>query len=117
MCVSRYSAGVALFPKEITLEAFSVVVTQMLGLSLGISYDDPMKCQCSETICIMNPEAVQFTGVKTFSNCSLSDFKNFISNMGARCLQNKPQMQINPRPVCGNGIVEGNEVCDCGNET
>lgn len=58
----------------------------------------------------------QSTGMKVFSNCSLSDFEHFISNVGAKCLQNKPQMQTSPRPVCGNGRVEGNEICDCGTE-
>ncbi|XP_075853484.1 disintegrin and metalloproteinase domain-containing protein 32-like isoform X2 [Microcebus murinus] len=89
MCVTRYSAGIVLYPKEITLEAFSIIVTQLLALSMGISYDDPKKCQCSESTCIMNPDAI--------------------------CLQNKPQMQIRARAVCGNAVVEGNEVCDCGN--
>uniref|UniRef100_A0A2K5CV88 ADAM metallopeptidase domain 32 n=1 Tax=Aotus nancymaae TaxID=37293 RepID=A0A2K5CV88_AOTNA len=116
MCITRYSAGVAFYPKEVTLETFSVIVTQMLALNLGISYDDPKKCQCSESICIMNPEAMQSNGVKTFSSCSLRNFQNFISNMGAKCLQNKPQMQGVRRPVCGNGRLEGNEVCDCGTE-
>ncbi|XP_033087653.1 disintegrin and metalloproteinase domain-containing protein 32 isoform X5 [Trachypithecus francoisi] len=117
MCITRYSAGVALYPKEITLEAFSVIVTQMLALSLGISYDDPKKCRCSESICIMNPEALQSNGVKTFSSCSLRSFQNFISNVGAKCLQNKPQMQKkSPKPVCGNGRLEGSEICDCGTE-
>ncbi|XP_054184828.1 disintegrin and metalloproteinase domain-containing protein 32 isoform X8 [Homo sapiens] len=105
------------YPKEITLEAFAVIVTQMLALSLGISYDDPKKCQCSESTCIMNPEVVQSNGVKTFSSCSLRSFQNFISNVGVKCLQNKPQMQKkSPKPVCGNGRLEGNEICDCGTE-
>ncbi|XP_047626193.1 disintegrin and metalloproteinase domain-containing protein 32 [Phacochoerus africanus] len=116
MCVTSYSAGIALYPREITLEAFSIIVTQMLGLSLGISYDDPKKCQCSGAICIMNPKALQSSGVKTFSSCSLSDFENFISNVGAQCLQNKPQMQSPPASICGNGRVEINEICDCGTE-
>uniref|UniRef100_A0A4X1VWW7 ADAM metallopeptidase domain 32 n=1 Tax=Sus scrofa TaxID=9823 RepID=A0A4X1VWW7_PIG len=116
MCVTSYSAGIALYPREITLEAFSIIVTQMLGLSLGISYDDPKKCQCSGAICIMNPKALQSSGVKTFSSCSLSDFENFISNVGAQCLQNKPQMQMPPASICGNGRVEINEICDCGTE-
>ncbi|KAM9194456.1 disintegrin and metalloproteinase domain-containing protein 32 [Dugong dugon] len=115
MCDSHYAAGVALYPKEITLEAFSVIVTQLLGLSLGLSYDDPKECHCSGAICLMNPEAMQSSGVKTFSNCSLSDFENFISNVGARCLQNKPQMQVRAS-VCGNRKVEANEICDCGSE-
>ncbi|XP_007933251.1 disintegrin and metalloproteinase domain-containing protein 32 [Orycteropus afer afer] len=114
MCDSRYSAGIALYPKDITLEAFSVIVTQLLGFSLGLTYDDPKECHCSGArICVMNPEAMQSSGVKTFSNCSLNDFKNFILNVGARCLQNKPQMQ-RKAPICGNRKVEGNEVCDCG---
>ncbi|XP_045635243.1 disintegrin and metalloproteinase domain-containing protein 32 [Ursus americanus] len=116
MCVTHYSAGIALYPKEITLEAFSIIVTQMIGLSLGISYDDTKKCHCSGAICIMNPEAMRSSGVKTFSSCSLSDFENFISNMGAKCLQNKPQMQTGPASICGNGKVERGEVCDCGTE-
>ncbi|XP_069924680.1 disintegrin and metalloproteinase domain-containing protein 32 isoform X1 [Oryctolagus cuniculus] len=104
------------YPKEMTLEAFSVVVSQMLALSLGISYDDPKKCHCSEAICIMNPRAMTSSGAKTFSNCSLSDFESFISNQHASCLQNKPQMQSQRRAVCGNGRVETGEVCDCGSE-
>ncbi|XP_021537230.1 disintegrin and metalloproteinase domain-containing protein 32-like [Neomonachus schauinslandi] len=116
MCVTHYSAGIALYPKEITLEAFSIIVTQMLGLSLGISYDDTMKCRCSGAICIMNPEAMRSSGMKTFSSCSLSDFENFISNMGAKCLQNKPQMRRTMVAICGNGKVELGEACDCGTE-
>ncbi|XP_045443740.1 disintegrin and metalloproteinase domain-containing protein 32 [Pipistrellus kuhlii] len=116
MCSARSSAGIALYFEDITLEAFSVIVTQMLGLNLGISYDDSNKCQCSGAICVMNPEAVQSSGVKTFSNCSLSDFKSFTLNMDAKCLQNKPQMQVLPRAVCGNGKVETPEDCDCGTE-
>ncbi|XP_064128011.1 disintegrin and metalloproteinase domain-containing protein 32 [Loxodonta africana] len=103
------------YPKEITSEAFSVTVAQLLGLSLGLSYDEPEECHCSGAICIMTPEAMQSSGVKTFSNCSLSDFENFISNVGARCLQNKPQMQVRAS-VCGNHKVEANEICDCGSE-
>ncbi|XP_034503442.1 disintegrin and metalloproteinase domain-containing protein 32 isoform X2 [Ailuropoda melanoleuca] len=100
MCVTQYSAGIAL----------------MIGLSLGISYDDTKNCHCSGAICVMNPEAVRSSGVKTFSSCSLSDFENFVSNMGAKCLQNKPQMQTGPASICGNGKVERGEVCDCGTE-
>lgn len=59
----------------------------------------------------------QSNGVKTFSSCSLRSFQNFISNVGAKCLQNKPQMQgKSPKPVCGNGRLEGSEMCDCGTE-
>ncbi|XP_034376408.1 disintegrin and metalloproteinase domain-containing protein 32-like [Arvicanthis niloticus] len=116
MCTTHYSAGITMYPKDMTLEAFSVILTQMLGLSLGISYDDTAKCHCSESVCIMNPRAMQFAGVKSFSNCSLNDFEHFKLNEGAKCLQNKPQMQRHPRAVCGNGQVEEGESCDCGTE-
>lgn len=56
------------------------------------------------------------SGVKTFSSCSLSAFENFISNMGARCLQNKPRMRKSAVALCGNGRVEIGEDCDCGTE-
>ncbi|XP_069924687.1 disintegrin and metalloproteinase domain-containing protein 32-like isoform X1 [Oryctolagus cuniculus] len=114
ICATGYSAGIAVYPKEMTLEAFSVVVSQMLALSLGISYDDPKKCHCSEANCIMNQRAMTSSGVKTFSSCSLIDFQSFISNEGASCLQNKPQIQRQAKAVCGNGITEGSEICDCG---
>ncbi|XP_012787786.1 disintegrin and metalloproteinase domain-containing protein 32 [Sorex araneus] len=114
-CFDHYSAVIALYPKQVTLEEFSVIVTQMLGISLGISYDDIRECQCSGLFCIMNPEAMRFSGVKTFSSCSLSDFENFILNSGAKCLQNKPQLKATG-PSCGNGIVESGEQCDCGSE-
>ncbi|XP_048186483.1 disintegrin and metalloproteinase domain-containing protein 32 [Perognathus longimembris pacificus] len=117
MCISQYSVGIALYSREMALEAFSVSVTQMLGINLGLSYDDPQKCHCLEAVCIMSPKAMQSSVLKTFSNCSQSDFQAFISNIGSKCLQNKPQMQAKPPPtVCGNNIVEGNEDCDCGPE-
>ena len=55
----------------------------------------------------------QFLGVKTFSNCSVSDFQRFTLNVGVDCLLNKPQIQ--ERAVCGNRIKEGAKACDCGN--
>lgn len=35
--------------------------------------------------------------------------------MGARCLQNKPQIQW-MQAICGNGKLENGEICDCGTE-
>ena len=35
----------------------------------------------------------------------------------ARCLNNTPSLDsILGAPVCGDGIVEGDEVCDCGGQ-
>ncbi|XP_038602954.1 disintegrin and metalloproteinase domain-containing protein 2 isoform X3 [Tachyglossus aculeatus] len=115
MCERKYSGGVAIFLKEISLEAFSVVIAQLLGLSMGIQYDVVSKCQCSGAVCVMNPEAVLISGVKVFSSCSYGAFESFILKTKGECLQNKPHLDPSYRaPICGNSVVETDEECDCG---
>ncbi|XP_044515471.1 disintegrin and metalloproteinase domain-containing protein 32-like [Gracilinanus agilis] len=116
MCILHYAAGIVLYPKGITVEAFSVIIAQLLGISLGIKYDSK-KCRCFKSTCVMRPEAVFSSGIKVFSQCSLNDFQNFISKTGATCLKNQPNLKISARAnvgVCGNYIVEEGETCDCG---
>ncbi|XP_074837667.1 disintegrin and metalloproteinase domain-containing protein 32-like [Carettochelys insculpta] len=116
MCLRKYAGGVALYQKAVTLETFSVIVAQLLGLSLGITYDHSRDCQCSGSICIMNTKAVHFNGVKAFSSCSIRDFKSFIKYRGGDCLSNRPYLNLTYKraSVCGNRIVERGEQCDCG---
>lgn len=45
-------------PKAISLESFATILAQLLSLSMGIAYDDIDTCQCPESICIMNPDAM-----------------------------------------------------------
>uniref|UniRef100_A0A7N5KS01 Disintegrin and metalloproteinase domain-containing protein 2 n=1 Tax=Ailuropoda melanoleuca TaxID=9646 RepID=A0A7N5KS01_AILME len=117
MCDSHYGGGVALHPRTISLESLAVIIAQLLSLSMGIAYDDINKCQCSGTVCIMNPEAIHSSGVKIFSNCSKEDFAHFISKPKSQCLQNQPHLDASYKAaVCGNGQVEQGEQCDCGNE-
>ncbi|XP_008708179.1 disintegrin and metalloproteinase domain-containing protein 2-like, partial [Ursus maritimus] len=104
-------------PRTISLESLAVIIAQLLSLSMGIAYDDINKCQCSGTVCIMNPEAIHSSGVKVFSNCSMEDFAHFISKPKSQCLQNQPHLDASYKAaVCGNGQVEQGEQCDCGNE-
>uniref|UniRef100_A0A8C3T038 Uncharacterized protein n=1 Tax=Chelydra serpentina TaxID=8475 RepID=A0A8C3T038_CHESE len=115
LCLRNYSGGVALYQRTITLETFSVIIAQLLGLSLGIAYDDSRDCQCSGYTCIMHTKAVHSSGTKAFSNCSIDDFQSFIANGEGECLLNKPYLNASYRaPVCGNKIVEQGEDCDCG---
>uniref|UniRef100_A0A8I3X5V4 Disintegrin and metalloproteinase domain-containing protein 2 n=1 Tax=Callithrix jacchus TaxID=9483 RepID=A0A8I3X5V4_CALJA len=118
MCDADHAGGVVLHPRTISLESLAVILAQLLSLSMGITYDDIHKCQCSGGVCIMNPEAIHFSGVKTFSNCSFEDFAHFISKQKSQCLHNQPRLDplYKQQPVCGNTILEAGEECDCGTE-
>ncbi|GAB5570297.1 disintegrin and metalloproteinase domain-containing protein 18-like isoform X2 [Prionailurus iriomotensis] len=58
------------------------------------------------------------SGIKIFSNCSMHDYRNFVSKYEAKCLQNFSNLQpsYQNQSVCGNGILEPNEECDCGSK-
>ncbi|XP_074143414.1 disintegrin and metalloproteinase domain-containing protein 2 [Sminthopsis crassicaudata] len=115
LCERSYAGIVAMYSRTLTLEAFSVIIAQLLGNSMGLAYDDVENCHCTRPVCIMNPEAVKSNGVKVFSTCSMEDFKNFVSTKKAECLQNRPHLDPSYRSsTCGNGILETGEECDCG---
>ncbi|KFO22069.1 Disintegrin and metalloproteinase domain-containing protein 5 [Fukomys damarensis] len=64
-CNPKLAIGIALYPKTITVEAFSVVLVQLLGINLGLTYDNIHNCHCPGTTCIMNPEAITLTFLAT----------------------------------------------------
>lgn len=106
-CDNQYGGGVALYPGSLNLESLAVIMAQLLSVGMGIAYDDINKCQCSGAICIMNPEAIHSTGVKSFSNCSMEDFADFISKPSAQCLRNQPRSDPPYKAaVCGTREVE-----------
>uniref|UniRef100_A0A8C0B5T0 ADAM metallopeptidase domain 32 n=1 Tax=Buteo japonicus TaxID=224669 RepID=A0A8C0B5T0_9AVES len=112
----RDAAG-AVYQGAVTLESFSVLLAQLLGRSLGISYDDSRDCRCPGRICLMSPEALHVSGAKAFSSCSIGDFETFLKHNGGTCLFNRPRLtglSYRRVAVCGNGIVERGEQCDCG---
>uniref|UniRef100_A0A8I5NXV9 ADAM metallopeptidase domain 18 n=1 Tax=Papio anubis TaxID=9555 RepID=A0A8I5NXV9_PAPAN len=118
ICNESYDAGIAMYPDAIDLEGFSVIIAQLLGLNVGLTYDDITQCFCLRATCIMNHEAVSARGIKIFSNCSMHDYRYFVSKFEAKCLQKVSNLQPlhQNQPVCGNGILESNEECDCGNK-
>ncbi|XP_048648687.1 A disintegrin and metallopeptidase domain 3-like isoform X4 [Marmota marmota marmota] len=117
-CDPKFSAGILLHPRTISLEAFSIVLAQLIGINLGLAYDDLYNCYCPESTCIMNPGAIQSQGVKVFSRCSTDVFKQIISQPQFGCLRKKKLLsQLTAKqspPACGNGVVEIGEDCDCG---
>ncbi|XP_069872046.1 A disintegrin and metallopeptidase domain 3-like isoform X2 [Dipodomys merriami] len=117
VCNPKFAAGIALHPKMISLEAFSVVLAQLLGINLGMTYDDTYDCYCPEQICIMNTKAIHSRGIKRFSSCSVDQLKHIVSRPEFECLQNQKLSELIYQPIngtCGNGILEASEQCDCG---
>ncbi|XP_027562116.1 disintegrin and metalloproteinase domain-containing protein 32-like isoform X5 [Neopelma chrysocephalum] len=116
-CQRDAAAAVALCHGKATLESFSVLLAQVLGRSLGMSSDSPRACGCSGRVCTMSPAALHFSGAKAFSNCSVRDFETFLKQGRGVCLFSRPRLRpLSPRSgaVCGNGVVEPGEQCDCG---
>ncbi|XP_071435301.1 disintegrin and metalloproteinase domain-containing protein 32-like isoform X2 [Pithys albifrons albifrons] len=119
-CQRDASAAVTLYHRNVTLESFSVLLAQVLGRSLGMSSDGSRACGCPGRVCLMSPEALHFSGAKTFSNCSVRDFETFLKQGRGSCLFNRPRLtRLSHRSAafCGNGVVEPGEQCDCWTST
>ncbi|XP_052018832.1 A disintegrin and metallopeptidase domain 3 [Apodemus sylvaticus] len=116
-CDPKFTAGIALHPKTLAVEGFAIVLSQLLGINLGLAYDDIYNCFCPGSTCIMNPSAIRSQGIKVFSSCSVDEFKQLASQPELDCLRNAPETEVVALPqsqVCGNRILEVPEQCDCG---
>uniref|UniRef100_A0A8C0XQS9 Disintegrin and metalloproteinase domain-containing protein 21 n=1 Tax=Castor canadensis TaxID=51338 RepID=A0A8C0XQS9_CASCN len=109
ICSSHYNCGLeCMMDDEIIW--FRSSVTHELGHTLGMSNDDGKNCTCGRNICIMNKNIVPS---EAFSNCSYEMF--FETSFKRTCLNNSPKSEhIITSKRCGNGVVEDEELCDCG---
>ncbi|XP_052557801.1 disintegrin and metalloproteinase domain-containing protein 18-like [Tympanuchus pallidicinctus] len=117
LCRRDASGAVAVLQRAVTLESFSVVLAQLLGRSLGMGFDDGRGCHCPTHTCVMEWRALRIGGAKTFSSCSAADLEQFLW-LNPEC-PFLSALQLHPDPraaVCGNGVVEHDEQCDCGGD-
>ncbi|KAM7381470.1 hypothetical protein PAMA_012353 [Pampus argenteus] len=110
VCSVATSGGINVFSNN-DLVYVSTVVAHEMGHNLGMNHDDN-RCNCNGKSCIM---AASATGSTTFSTCSAKDFETLILRGGGVCLRNQPSLlDVVGIAVCGNGLLEGDEQCDCG---
>ncbi|XP_053135869.1 disintegrin and metalloproteinase domain-containing protein 9-like [Hemicordylus capensis] len=103
--------------RNMPLKEFAIAVAHELGHVIGIPDDQSQSCYCAPSLnCIMASEG-PFGKKPHFSSCSAASYVGVISSGKGLCLDNIPQpIRILTPSVCGNGIVEGREECDCGDE-
>lgn len=91
---------------------YNTVQYKLIALSLTAS----CSCTASSGQCVMT--AISYGAPELWSSCSVNQLQRALgrtSNNLGRCLGNEPTFSVGS-PVCGNGIREGDEICDCGSE-
>ena len=87
-----------------------------LGHVLGMYHDEDLpRCVCQSPNsrgCVMS-EHVGREPATDFSNCSLKGLERTLSRGLGSCLFNVPRTLFGG-PVCGDGLIGGDEECDCG---
>eukprot|EP00731_Ephydatia_muelleri_P022230 Em0014g821a len=88
-----------------------------LGHTLGLDHDNDIKgCFCPDDQgCIMTTYSSRRAIKTLWSSCSYDEFDKLLSERKTlSCLKSDVPKTINAHAICGNGILEGSEKCDCG---
>ncbi|XP_051025434.1 disintegrin and metalloproteinase domain-containing protein 24-like [Acomys russatus] len=85
------------------------IVAHEISHNLGIPHDGKL-CTCGGGSCFM---AATTNTSRKFSNCSYAVMWANTARTG--CLHSKPSpLDTHPLKLCGNGVVDEGEQCDCG---
>ncbi|KAI1294165.1 Zinc metalloproteinase-disintegrin-like crotastatin [Halotydeus destructor] len=86
------------------------IVVHEIGHTLGALHDE-VDCECPEQCCIMYYATCK---ASTFhwSQCS-RDFLEFFAVHAENSCYERPDSSLATVPICGNGLVEADEECDC----
>nr|ADI47623.1 metalloproteinase [Echis coloratus] len=112
MCQATRSVGVIEDYSPI-VRAVAVTMAHEMGHNLGM-YHDGNQCNCGANSCIMYPY-ISNPAPEYFSNCSWNYYQNFLTDFKPDCTLIRPSKTdiVSPQ-VCGNGLLEDGEECDCG---
>ncbi|XP_074833083.1 disintegrin and metalloproteinase domain-containing protein 9-like [Carettochelys insculpta] len=99
----------------------AIIISHEMGHSLGFKHDNSKSntargciCKCpTGGKCIMWSYIPRYK-CSEFSNCSRESYFNMIRKPGKTCLLNIPEKKIFGTLMCGNGLIEDEEECDCG---
>ncbi|XP_032991306.1 LOW QUALITY PROTEIN: disintegrin and metalloproteinase domain-containing protein 20-like [Rhinolophus ferrumequinum] len=108
ICNIQYNCGVTSFMSD-NLCDIAFIVSHEIGHILGMSHDGK-KCECGHKTCIMFAKQSSTT---KFSNCSYAQFMDTVAKQKCLYLSSNTENMFT-LTVCGNGVVEEGEECDCG---